>query len=37
VAAVDMRPHLIGGRLPAKSGITGLNVQIFHSPDLPLN
>jgi len=37
MAAVDMRPHLIDGRLPAKSEITQLKVQIFHSPDLPLN
>ena len=37
MAAVDMRPHLIGGRLPAKSEITQLKEQIFHSPDLPLN
>lgn len=37
MAAVDMRPHLIGGRLPAKSDIAQLKVQIFRSPDLPLN
>jgi len=37
MASADMRPHLIGGRLPAASGITQLKVQIFHSPDLPPN
>jgi hypothetical protein len=34
LACVDMRPHLIGGRLPALSEITQLKVQIFHTPDL---
>ena len=36
-AAVDMRPHLDDGRLPTKSNISTLKVQIFHSPNLPLN
>ncbi len=36
LACVDMRPHLIGGRLPARSEITQLRVQIFHTPDLSL-
>ena len=34
LACVDMRPHLIGGRLPALSEMTQLRVQIFHTPDL---
>ena len=33
-ACVDMRPHLVGGRLPALSELTQLRVQIFHTPDL---
>jgi hypothetical protein len=37
MAAVDMRPHLDDGRLPAKPDISMLKVQIFHSPELPLN
>ena len=32
LACVDMRPHLIGGRLPARSEMTQLRVQIFHTP-----
>jgi hypothetical protein len=36
LASIEMRPHLIGGRLPALSEITQLKVQIFHTPDLPL-
>jgi hypothetical protein len=35
LASAELRPHLIGGRLPALSEITQLKVQIFHSPDLP--
>ena len=35
LASAELRPHLIGGRLPALSEITHLKVQIFHSPDLP--
>jgi hypothetical protein len=34
LACVDMRPHLVGGRLPAVSEITQLRVQIFHTPGL---
>jgi hypothetical protein len=34
LACVDMRPHLIGGRLPALSEMTQLRVQIFHTPHL---
>jgi uncharacterized coiled-coil protein SlyX len=34
LACVDMRPRLIGGRLPALSEITQLRVQIFHTPGL---
>ena len=34
LACVDMRPHLIGGRLPALCDITQLRVQIFHTPGL---
>jgi hypothetical protein len=34
LACVDMRPRLVGGRLPALSEITQLRVQIFHTPDL---
>ena len=34
LACVEMRPHLIGGRLPARSEMTQLRVQIFHTPDL---
>ena len=34
-ACVDMRPHLVGGRLPALSEMTQMRVQIFHTPDLP--
>jgi hypothetical protein len=37
LASADMRPHLVGGRLPAKSEITQLKVQTFHTPDLPIN
>jgi uncharacterized coiled-coil protein SlyX len=37
MAAVDMRPHLIDGRLPAKSEISQLKVQIFHSPDMSVS
>jgi hypothetical protein len=36
LASIDMRPHLIGGRLPALPEITQLKVQIFHTPDLPV-
>ena len=36
LASIDMRPHLIGGRLPALPEITQLKVQIFHAPDLPV-
>jgi hypothetical protein len=36
LASIDMRPHLIGGRLPALPEITHLKVQIFHTPDLPV-
>jgi hypothetical protein len=36
LASIEMRPHRIGGRLPALSDITQLKVQIFHTPDLPL-
>jgi hypothetical protein len=34
LACVDMRPHLIAGRLPALSEMTQMRVQIFHTPDL---
>ena len=34
LACVEMRPHLIGGRLPALSEMTQLRVQIFHTPNL---
>jgi hypothetical protein len=34
LACVDMRPSLIGGRLPTLSEMTQLRVQIFHTPDL---
>jgi hypothetical protein len=34
LASIEMRPHLIGGRLPALPEITQLKVQIFHTPDL---
>jgi hypothetical protein len=34
LACVDMRPHLIGGRLPALCEMTQLRVQIFHTPGL---
>ena len=32
--SVDMRPRLLGGRLPALCEITQLKVQIFHTPVL---
>jgi hypothetical protein len=34
LTSIEMRPHLIGGRLPALQEITQLKVQIFHTPDL---
>jgi hypothetical protein len=34
LACVEMRPHLIGGRLPALSEMAQLRVQIFHTPNL---
>jgi hypothetical protein len=36
LASIEMRPHLIGGRLPTLPEITQLKVQIFHTPDLPV-
>ena len=36
LACVDMRPHLIGGRLPSLCEITQFRVQIFHTPGLSL-
>ena len=36
LTSIEMRPHLIGGRLPALPEITHLKVQIFHTPDLPV-
>jgi hypothetical protein len=36
LASIDMRPRLVGGRLPPLAEITQLKVQIFHSPSLPL-
>jgi hypothetical protein len=35
LACVDMRPRLVGGRLPALSELTQMRVQIFHTPDQP--
>lgn len=34
LASAQMRPHLIGGRLPALAELTQLKAQIFHTPDL---
>jgi hypothetical protein len=37
LASTEMKPHLVGGRLPAVSEITRLRVQVFHSPGLQAN